>query len=329
MVDKYALFPVKDKESFVFRQKQENILWFAEELKFTDDKLDYDRCNPNMKRVIDLIMAFFSVGDGAISENLLERFLLESETYEERSMFITQLYVEQQHAITYGMSTQTFIPNTVELEKLLQEVDNSECVKKKVEFMQKWCRSDKPRHLRLIAFACAEGIFFCTLFAAVFWFRSRGIFNNFISANEMISRDETLHRDYGIMLFSRAAAKLGVSLNDPETLEVIEEALEIEDLFIDQLLSEPLEDLNAADMKTYARVITNNMLTTMGYNQKYQVKNPFTWLNDINLEQKGNFYEVTVASYKKRSMTETLDWESKLGWKEASSVLEDPSNVDF
>ena len=196
-VKRHAFYPILDENGFEFYQKQEMAHWSESEMDFVADKPHYDNAPPKHKRVIDIILAFFLSGDGAICENLIFRFMLECSSFEERAMFISQLHIELIHAATYGLSAFTFKQDEKAMAELIEMVENVECIKRKIAFMEKWMLSDRPKWQRLVAFCCAEGIFFCTLFAIIFWYRSKGWFPNFIFANELIAKDESLHRDYG------------------------------------------------------------------------------------------------------------------------------------
>lgn len=342
-VKRYALFPILDEKAHEFYQKQEMTHWTATELDFVADVSSYESATDQIKKVVDTILAFFLSGDGVISDNIAMRFLMECKTYEEKSMFISQLHIELIHAETYGLAAFTFKRNANEMAELIESVQNTRCVKRKMEFMEKWMLSDRPRHERLMAFACAEGIFFCTLFAVIFWFRSKGLFPNFIAANELISNDESLHRQWCVYLFKVALQYLfsltGKEQSEydawvkefrPVVLTIIEEALDIEDEFVDYILEDNLEDLNAKDMKQYSRLIADNLLVEAGFASHYNVRNPFTWMDDISMEQKGNFYEVRVGAYKKKSLGDILNWKKRAGLiEENNDVYENPEDVDF
>ena len=53
--------------------------------------------------------------------------------------------------------------------------------------------SYQPFRVRLVAFACVEGIFFSGSFAAIFWLKKRGLMPGLTFSNELISRDEGTH----------------------------------------------------------------------------------------------------------------------------------------
>ena len=342
-VKRYALYPILDQEANVFYQKQEITHWTAAELDFTSDRPHYDSASPQVRKVLDTIMAFFLSGDGAISENIIFRFLLECKTYEEKAMFISQLHIELVHAETYGLSAFTFKRDPKAMAELIESVQNVPCVDNKIAFMDKWTRADRPYYQRLVAFACAEGIFFCTLFGIIYWFRNKGWFSNFVEANELIAADESLHRDWGAFLFKRELHQMLsqyekgsekyqriVKEVKDNVFEIVLSAITIEDQFVDYILSESLDDLSAEDLKIYARLITDNLLTQLGYSTHYNVKNPFTWLDEVSMEQKTNFYERRPMSYLKRSLADVLDWKKRVGITETTTVSYDnPEEVDF
>lgn len=342
-VKRYALFPIVDEKGYEFYKKQEIIHWSEDELDFTSDRKWYDNANPIVKRVIDTILAFFLIGDGAVSNNIVYRFLLECKTYEEEAMFISQLHIELIHAATYGLAALTFKRDPNSVAELVESTQETPCVVAKVNFMEKWMCSSRPRYQRLVAFACVEGIFFCTLFAVIFWFRSRGWFSNFILANQLIATDESLHRDWGTYLFGQEISEM-LSPYTPDSpqykkiyqeihanvLEIVQDAVMIEDMFADSILIEALEDLTSGDLKKYARLISDNLLSQLSFSPIYKEKNPFTWLDDISMQQKGNFYEVRIGAYKKKSLSDVLNWRKRAGLVvESENLYSNPDAIDF
>jgi ribonucleotide reductase beta subunit family protein with ferritin-like domain len=342
-VKRYALFPILDEKGYEFYQKQEITHWSESELDFVSDRKHYDAASPQIKKIFDTILAFFLSGDGVVSDNIVYRFLMECKTYEEKAMFISQLHIELIHAATYGLAALTFKRDPQAMAELIESVLNTSCVKHKIEFMEKWMLVDRPRYQRLVAFACAEGIFFCTLFAVIFWFRSKGWFPNFILANELIANDESLHRDFGAYLFGQEITEIlsAYEKNSEDynrvyneikesVHEIVNEAILVEDEFVDHILDHQLEDLNATDLKTYSRLIADNLLSQLSYSSTYKVRNPFTWQDDISMEQKGNFYEVRIGAYKKRSLSDVMNWRKRAGLiEEVNNVYDNPEDVEF
>lgn len=311
---RYALFPIKNKTAYEYYLRQEMIHWTTTELKFVEDRDQYDKSSDQIKKIFDTILAFFLVGDGLISDNISGRFLRECKDYESKAMFISQLHIELIHAETYGLAAFTFKRTEEAMAELMNSVQKTSCIMKKQNFMELWMLADNPRFERLVAFCCAEGIFFCTLFAVIFWFKSKNFFHNFITANEFIFRDESLHRNWGAHLFSQEVKHVKLSSISDKVYEIVRSAVEIEDEFVDYILDSELEDLNKTDLKTFARLITDNLLIQLGVEPIYNVKNPFSWFDSISLEGKHNFFEVdTGGGYQKSSLKELMNVEKRAG----------------
>jgi len=313
-IKRYSLFPILDEEAYEFYQRQEMAHWSATELDFTSDIPCYQNLNEKEKNLVDIILAFFLIGDGVICKNIVFRFLLECKTFEESAMFISQLHIELIHSETYNLAAFTFKKDSESLANLISSAENTPCVKRKIKFMEDHMHEDTPRHIRLVVYACSEGIFFCTSFAAIFWFRSKGLLNNFITSNELIAKDESLHRNYGVFLRNREIKQLNNTEEIKEqTIKLVKEAVAIEEEFCEQILPESIDDFNAEDLKTYTKLIADGLLIDLGYEPIYNVKNPFTWMDGISFDQKSNFYEVRTAAYKKRSFADILNWKKRAG----------------
>jgi ribonucleotide reductase beta subunit family protein with ferritin-like domain len=327
---RYSFFPIKDEESFSFYKRQEAAVWSANEMDFIRDKKDYDHLEPRLKHLVDMILGFFAPGDGLIAQNIVFRFLLECETFEEQAMFITQLFIELVHAETYGMTIMVFHPREEDQNRIFSMCEELPCVKAKADWMNKYMYADVPKSMRYLAFSACEGIFFSVLFSIIFWFRSKGILQNFIFSNEQISKDEGLHRDFGAFLFKREIQNNPFDGWQTKAEQILDEALEIELEFLKVLVPEPIDDLSFESLADYAKMVTDNLRGQLGLSAKYKIKNALTWMNDITLTQKTNFYEGRVGQYKSFSVSEALNWKSRAGLTDKKvDVFDNPDQMDF
>ena len=80
---------------------------------------------------------------------------------------------------------------------------------------------------RLVAFAIVEGVFFCSLFAAIYWFHQRGVLPGLCFSNELIARDENMHMRFACLLY----AELQVKLPRSEIYAMLDEAVALEKSF--------------------------------------------------------------------------------------------------
>jgi ribonucleotide reductase beta subunit family protein with ferritin-like domain len=147
----------------------------------------------------------------------------------------------------------------------------------------------------LIAFAAVEGIFFSGSFAAIFWLKKRGLMPGLTFSNELISRDEGLHCDFACMLFSLLENKPDQS----RVLEIILEAVVIEQEFLTDALPVDLIGMNAGMMKTYIEFVADRLLLELGLPKHFKVVNPFDFMDMISLQGKTNFFEKKVGEYQK------------------------------
>ena len=112
-------------------------------------------------------------------------------------------------------------------------------------------------------------------------------------SNEFISRDEALHCEFAILLYSKLERKL----NRNEIYDIIKEAVEIEKEFIIEAIPCRLIGMNAGLMSNYIEFVADRLVLQLGYEKIYNTKNPFDFMHMISLERKTNFFENKVSEY--------------------------------
>ena len=195
---------------------------------------------------------------------------------------------------TYSILLDTYIKNASEKSNLLNAINTIPCIAKKAEWAMKWITDkDSTFAKRLVAFACVEGIFFSGAFCAIFWLKERGILPGLCLSNEFISRDESLHTEFAVHLYSFVEhQKL-----DQETFHtIVGDAVLIEDEFINYSIPCNLLGMNQVLMSQYIKFVADRLCVQMGYDKLYNEKNPFQFMERINLSSKTNFFEHTRLS---------------------------------
>ena len=152
-----------------------------------------------------------------------------------------------------------------------------------------------------MAFAAVEGIFFSGAFCSIYWLKKRGLMPGLTFSNELISRDEALHTEFAVLLYSKLASKL----SQERIYEIITEAVEIEKEFITDALPCRLIGMNAKLMKEYIEFVADRLFVQMGYEKYYKTANPFSFMELISLEGKTNFFEKRVGEYALATKTKT------------------------
>ena len=203
---------------------------------------------------------------------------------------------------SYSLLIDTYIKDKEEKSKLFNAIQNFPCIKKKSDWAQKWIHDNRSSFAtRLIAFACVEGIFFSGAFCSIYWLKKRSLMPGLTFSNELISRDEALHCEFAVLLYS----KLQKKTDKNRVYEIIKEAVEIETEFICEALPCKLIGMNSDLMTQYIKFVADRLVVQLGYKKIYNVSNPFDFMELISLEGKTNFFERTVSDYSLANKTKT------------------------
>jgi ribonucleotide reductase beta subunit family protein with ferritin-like domain len=195
---------------------------------------------------------------------------------------------------SYSLLIDTYIKDKEEKTKLFNAIQNYPCIKKKSDWAQKWIH-DKDSNFakRLVAFACVEGIFFSGAFCSIFWLKKRGLMPGLTFSNELISRDEALHCEFAILLYTKLIDKL----SEHEVHQIIIDAVNIENEFICEALPCRLIGMNSVLMQQYIKFVADRLALQLGVSKIYNESNPFEFMTMISLESKTNFFEKVVSEY--------------------------------
>tara|TARA_B100001057_G_C22647049_1_gene870522 strand:+ start:14 stop:808 length:795 start_codon:yes stop_codon:yes gene_type:complete len=241
-----------------------------------------------------MILAFFAGSDGIVLENLASRFMSEIQLPEARAFYGFQIAMENIHSEMYSILIDKYIKDFEVKNKLFQAIEEFPCIGNKARWAQKWIQDQNSDFAkRLVAFACVEGIFFSGAFCSIYWIKTKGIMPGLTFSNELISRDEAMHTDFAVLLYS----KLNNKLTQNEILEIVEEAVELEKDFIVHSLPCKLVGMNSNSMIKYIEFVADRLLLQLGYTKRYNSVNPFSFMEYISIEGKTNFFEKRVGEY--------------------------------
>lgn len=293
--DRYCMFPIKYPVIWEMYKKAEASFWTAEEVDLGDDLRHWEKLSADEKHFILHVLAFFAASDGIVLENLGARFMKEVQLPEARAFYGFQIAIENIHSEMYSLLLESYIKDPAEKDRLFHAISTVPCVKKKADWAIKWINSSGSFAERLVAYAAVEGIFFSGSFCAIFWLKKRGLMPGLTFSNELISRDEGLHTDFGCLLYSM----LNQQLPKERLLEIITEAVAIEQEFVCDALPVDLIGMNGKLMSNYIEFVADRLLVAMGSEKHYKTANPFDWMEIISLQGKTNFFEKRVADYQK------------------------------
>ena len=288
--------------------------WTVEEVDFSMDVTDLrSKMTPAERHLINRLVAFFATGDSIVSNNLVLNLYKHINAPEARMYLSRQLFEEALHVQFYLTLLDTYIPDHAEREAAFAAVENIPSIRKKAEFCLKWIDSinelerleskeDRRRFmLNLICFAaCIEGLFFFAAFAYVYFLRSKGLLHGLASGTNWVFRDESCHMNFALDVVKQVRKEepdLFDADMERQIVEMLDEAVECEVQFADDILSGGIPGLSAASMRQYLEYIADQRLTMLGIAKVYGAKNPFSFMDLQDVQELTNFFERRVSAY--------------------------------
>jgi ribonucleoside-diphosphate reductase beta chain len=302
--NRYVIFPITYDSIWQMYKLAVSSFWTVEEVDLAKDPDDWEKLTDNERHFVKNILAFFAGSDGIVNENLSARFMNEVMAPEAKAFYGFQIAIENVHNEMYSLLIDTYIKDSKEKHRLFNAIETIPCVRKKAEWAMKWITSkvDSFAH-RLVAFAAVEGIFFSGAFCSIFWLKERGVMPGLTFSNELISRDEALHTEFAILLYSMLKHKL----TQDDIHAIIKDAVEIETEFITESIPCQMLGMNATLMTQYIQFVADRLVVQLGYDKIYNVNNPFDFMERIGLNLKTNFFEHKVGEYSKANVGNTTN----------------------
>lgn len=302
--DRLTIFPLQHHKIWEMYKKALSCFWTSEEIDLSKDLDDWVRLSDNERRFIKGVLAFFSSSDTIVNMNLAERFVNEVQPLEAKFFYNFQETIENIHSEVYSLLIDTYIKDPTEKNQTFRAVENSPAIRRKADWCMRWINDhEAPFAQRLIAFAIVEGVFFSGSFCAIFWVKEKGKMPGLCFSNELISRDEAMHVEFAVLLYSYIRDRV-----PPETVrDMMRDAVSVEKNFIVDSLPCALLGMNSDLMGTYIEFVADRLLVQLGYDKVFQARNPFPFMERISIETKSNFFEARVGEYAKANVATNAD----------------------
>jgi ribonucleoside-diphosphate reductase beta chain len=288
--------------------------WTVEEIDF---QIDLGHLRQRMsaadRHLIERLVAFFATGDSIVSNNLVISLYRHINAPEARMYLSRQLYEEALHVQFYLTLLDNYVPDPERRAQAFAAIDNIASIRRKAEFCQRWTEAvfnlgriasdaDKRRFLlNLTCFAaCIEGLFFFGAFAYVYFLRSRGLLPGLAAGTNWVFRDESAHMAFAfevIKTVRREEPHLFDAQWAREVTAMIEEAVECEAQFADDVLSGGVVGLTRTEMREYLQYVADQRLVTLGLPKRFQSRNPFSFMELQDVQELTNFFERRVSAY--------------------------------
>ena len=288
--------------------------WTVEEVDFSLDVNDLKhKLGPAERHLIERLVAFFATGDSIVANNLVLNLYQHINAPEARMYLSRQLYEEALHVQFYLTLLDTYLPDPVARAKAFAAVENIPSIRAKAEFCFKWMDSIQgvPRIestaqrrqflLNLICFACCiEGLFFFAAFAYVYYLRSRGLLHGLASGTNWVFRDESCHMAFAFEVIRTARSEEPELFDDElkaQVVRMLEEAVECEMQFAQDVLSGGVAGLSPRDMRQYLQYCADQRLAQLGLSKHFNATNPFAFMDLQDVQEVTNFFERRVSAY--------------------------------
>jgi ribonucleoside-diphosphate reductase beta chain len=155
--------------------------------------------------------------------------------------------------------------------------------------------------MNLICFAtCVEGLFFYAAFAYVYFLRSKGLLAGLASGTNWVFRDESMHMAFALEVVKTARREEPELFNEQMEdmiTQMLEDAIECEMGFAADVLNLGVAGLSAKDMRQYLEYCADQRLESLNIAPRYNVKNPFTFMELQDMQELANFFERRVSAY--------------------------------
>jgi ribonucleoside-diphosphate reductase beta chain len=287
--------------------------WTVEEVDLGGDLPDLATLSPGERHLVNRLVAFFATGDTIVANNLVLNLYRHLNAPEARLYLSRQLFEEAVHVQFYLTLLDTYLPDDASRGEAFAAVDNIPSIARKAKFCFRWIDSvfdlhtlstveDRRRFLlNLICFAaCIEGLFFYGAFAYVYWLRSRGLLDGLATGTNWVFRDESMHMDFAFAVVDTVRAEEPGLFDDELGKQVtlmLEDAVDAELAFAEDLCGAGLPGMTTADMREYLQYVADQRLARLGLPIRFGSRNPFGFMALQDVQELANFFERRVTAY--------------------------------
>ncbi|MCG6499126.1 ribonucleotide-diphosphate reductase subunit beta [Kitasatospora sp. A2-31] len=287
--------------------------WTVEEVDLHSDVADLAKLSEGERHMIGRLVAFFATGDSIVANNVVLSLYKHINSPEARLYLSRQLFEEAVHVQFYLTLLDTYLPDPEDRAAAFAAVENIPSIAQKAKFCFKYMnavdhieslqtKEDRRAFLlNLICFAaCVEGLFFYGAFAYVYWFRSRGLLHGLATGTNWVFRDESMHMDFAFSVVDTVREEEPDLFDDEmakQVTEMLEEAVEAELQFAQDLCGDGLPGMNTASMRQYLEAVADQRLARLGLPIRYGSSNPFGFMELQNVQELTNFFERRVSAY--------------------------------
>jgi len=287
--ERFHIFPLLNRSTWALYEDALACVWTPNDLTWADDRRDFETLTSEEQRLLKHTMAFFAFADHVVADAVGD---FDIPVMEVKFFHDLQVMMENVHHTVYAQSIKEIIPD--ELDSMLQMVRTHPSLLDKRRFLED-IHVDDVR-MRLLIWACMEGIAFAGTFAVVFYFKSKNKMMGLAAANQYIARDETLHKNFAVHLLN--------DLKDPLPSETVFTCVR---QFVEQEKKYYSTVECDFDLNAYVEFVGNSLLVDLGEDPIYDTTTcPLDFMNKMSMRHEANFFEVLPTAYEEAGGE--IDW---------------------
>ena len=292
--------------------RHEKAHWIEDELDLSEDVSDWKsgKVTQVEKDYVTNILRLFTQSDVAVGQNYYDQFIPKFKNNEVRNMLGSFAAREGIHQRAYALLNETLGLPDSEYHAFLEYKE----MVNKIEFMQESDNATmKGLGLALAKSVFNEGVALFASFVMLLNFQRFGKMKGMGKVVEWSIRDESMHVEGNSKLFRQFCIEHPKVVDDEfkqQIYEMARLAVKLEDRFVDLAYKlGNVDGLEAPEVKSYIRYITDRRLLQLGLKTNFKVKeNPLPWLEWIlNGADHTNFFENRVTEYEVAGLSGSWD----------------------
>lgn len=294
--ERISLYPIKYKDLWQYYINHLSAFWTPSDMELTKDADHWkNKLNDDERHFIKYTLAFFASSDFLVVKN---QQMDNINLLEYRFFNDDKIARENIHSQTYADLLEAYISDAEEIEHLKNAIVSIPIIKEKADWYMHNIQKGDFTH-RLLITAIMEGIFFSGSFCSIFWLRHKGLMPGLGDANDLIARDEGMHRDFACLVYKNYVK---YKIPESDVIKMVEDAVEIEQRFCEESLPVKLIGMNVELMKKYIEYVADHLLVNLIGKKHYHSENPFPFVSIISQQVKANFFESRSVNYAKQSL---------------------------
>ena len=289
--------------------RHERAHWIPAEADMTADVVQWKNgtINPDQKAFIKMVLRLFTQSDTNVCAGYVEKLLPVFKNADARMMLLSFANREVTHVIGYKRLNDTLGYDSMEfMSEFLQYKEMQDKHSYMIEEADQ--RSNKGKATYLAKQILMEGVNLFASFAMLLNFSQLGLLPGMVSINRWSIIDESLHVE-GLSEIFRIFVEENPSVVNEEFKRAIydtaRKVVKMEDDFIDLCYSMWTPDKLPKDkLKEYVRYVCDYRMRQLGFKRQFGIEsNPLPFIDEVAGETFGNFFETTITSYSKDSLT--------------------------